>query len=729
MSKSPGYLQYVPYESPYDHQREAMGEIDAALDSGSDILFEGACGTGKTIAALAPALAHARSTDKTVVITTNVHQQMYQFVEEASAIVAGEPISAIVVQGKDSMCHIDVGYEECQTLRDTTHELVDAERAVTALESRQRELLDKGQDGDKEATMARGEVMAELEAATETVEELAESATCDHYYQNLTSNTDEFYNWLAADVRTPEAIYDYADDRQLCGYELLKDGLADVDLVICNYHHLLDPFVRDQFFRWLGRSLDEVIAVFDEAHNVADAARDHAHHSIAERTVSRAVTEAQDCADPRSEAASRIVEAFLEALRTVRDNSDVTETDTAGGEWQDHSIENEDRRDELTMKLLEAYNGIDLRADIETALDLGEDLDEKYAKAYRRGETETRNECPLEQTAAFVERWLDEAPRFDTYPVVSVRQRTESQPASAARAELYTCLPKRVTAGLFDSLHAAVLMSATLRPFDVTSDVLGIDDPETLTYGPQFPPERRRTYAVDGPALFASRRDDTGVIETVTSVLEDVIHVTPGNTLVFCPSYAEAARYHGLVSEGTRYLDEPGQGATQLREQFVRDDSGALFTSLWGTLGEGVSYDGDDARSVVVVGVPYPHLDGRMEAVQSAYETAFSLADDAAANSAGWHYAVEVPTVRKTRQALGRIVRSPTDFGARVLLDARYTERASVEMPEYGVRGAFPPSERAEMVDVDPAKLRFGLLNFFSGLEAYDGDPPDPRPP
>nr|WP_275542348.1 helicase C-terminal domain-containing protein [Halorubrum halodurans] len=29
---------------------------------------------------------------------------------------------------------------------------------------------------------------------------------------------------------------------------------------------------------------------------------------------------------------------------------------------------------------------------------------------------------------------------------------------------------------------------------------------------------------------------------------------------------------------------------------------------MWGTLAEGVSFDGDDARTVVVVGVPYPHL-------------------------------------------------------------------------------------------------------------------------
>jgi DNA excision repair protein ERCC-2 len=145
-----------------------------------------------------------------------------------------------------------------------------------------------------------------------------------------------------------------------------------------------------------------------------------------------------------------------------------------------------------------------------------------------------------------------------------------------------------------------------------------------------------------------------------------------------------------------------------------------------------VSFDGDDARTVVVVGVPYPHLDERMEAVQAAYDGAFEVDQDEAVGAtvgdedAGWHYAVEIPTVRKTRQALGRVVRSPTDFGVRVLLDARYTERAEMEMGEYAVRGTFPPEERAETVDLDPEKLKFAMLNFYQDMDGYDGDPPRP---
>ncbi len=232
--------------------------------------------------------------------------------------------------------------------------------------------------------------------------------------------------------------------------------------------------------------------------------------------------------------------------------------------------------------------------------------------------------------------------------------------------------------------------------------------------------------AVDTPPLFASARDDPEVQAELTDALADAITFTAGNTLAFFPNYAEARRYHDRVAdtvEATCYLDHPGEDATGLRERFVADDNGALFTSLWGTLTEGVSFDGTDARSVVVVGVPYPRLDDRTEAIQAAYDRVF---EDRGINDPGWHYAVEVPTVRKTRQALGRVIRSPEDIGTRILLDRRYTAAGRSDLGAYSVYETLPEDLRAELVDVAPEKLKFALLNFYQSHDAYDGTPPAP---
>ena len=715
----PDHLRFFPYDRPYDRQREAMERIHSALEDGRDVLFEGACGTGKTMAALAPALQHAREHDRTVVITTNVHQQMRQFIAEARRITREEPIRAVVFRGKTSMCHIDVGYDECQVLRDNTRDLVDVERDERQLEHRQQELLEQARAGDDDAADARAAVMDELDNIAAERDDLEAERTCDRFYTNLTRDDESFRAWLYEDVRTPDEVYDRAHERGLCGYELLKESMDAVDLVVCNYHHLLSPMIREQFFRWLDRDPDEVITVFDEAHNIADAARDHATRTLAEGTLDGGLAELQEVDDDRVGSAENVVDGFRTALRTVY--GDALDAGTrVGPDWEDVVVANEDRRDDLTLAFLETYGGRGIDADLEAALALGRDLDASYEEAYRRGQTETRKECPTLTAATFVKTFLEEGAATGQYPVVSVR-RDDRTGDVTGRAELYTCIPREVTAPLFEEVHASVLMSATLRPFDVTREVLGLADPETMAYGLAFPRERRRTYAVDVPPLFARDRDDPAVTRTVTDLVADACRFTPGNVLCFFPSYAEAARYAGLVDvEGvTVYEDEPGVRAEDLREAFVADGNGALFTSLWGTLTEGVSFDGDDARTVVVVGVPYPHLDDRTEAVQEAYAETFG--DHAA--DAGWRYAVEVPTIRKTRQALGRVLRSPEDFGVRILADRRYT---SADMGRYGVRGTFPREEREELIDVLPEKLKYALLNFYDDLDAWDGLRPQP---
>ncbi|WP_084186269.1 ATP-dependent DNA helicase [Haladaptatus litoreus] len=727
MSTTNEYMRFFPYESPYDNQQEAMDRIYNGLARGQDVVFEGACGTGKTLSSLAPALEFAREEDKTVVITTNVHQQMRQFVTEAREINENEPLRAVVFRGKGSMCHIDVDYQECQVLRDNTYEVVDKERDKQELEQRQRELLEVMQDGDETAAEARSAVMDELDQIQEEVENLREANVCDYYYNNLTEDTGEFYQWLYKDVRTPDDIYEYAEQQQMCGYELLKDGMEGVDLVVCNYHHLLDPMIREQFFRWLDRDPEDVITIFDEAHNIEGTARDHASRTLTENTLDSALDELQESDDFRSESGFNVLAAFQRALKaTYEDSFGFGEREAVGENWQDVPVANENKRDDLTLNFLQEYTGKGIDDELDDALGLAKELDQQYEEAYKEGDAKTRQECQTLQAANFVKSYMDEGAELGQYPVAAVR-RDEGTDEVYGRAELYTCIPREVTKALFDEVYATVLMSATLRPFDVLSDVLGLTEPVTLAYGLQFPEENRRTFAVESPALFASERSERETQETIADVLTDTVKFTAGNTLVFFPSYSEAERYRDLVRnriDGSLYFDEAGTPVEELRQQFTSDQNGVLFTSLWGTLAEGVSFDGDDARTVVVVGVPYPHLDDRMDAVQDAYDRVFA---DRSGRNSGWEYAVEIPTIRKTRQALGRVIRSPEDFGIRVLLDKRYTEKSVREMGKYSVRETFPPEEREEMLDIAPEKLKFAMLNFFTDKDAWNGEPPKPQ--
>ncbi|MFZ3059499.1 MAG: helicase C-terminal domain-containing protein [Candidatus Methanoperedens sp.] len=96
-----------------------------------------------------------------------------------------------------------------------------------------------------------------------------------------------------------------------------------------------------------------------------------------------------------------------------------------------------------------------------------------------------------------------------------------------------------------------------------------------------------------------------------------------------------------------------------------------------------------------------------MRAVESAYKAEFGH---------GWDYAIEIPTIRKVRQALGRVVRSPFDYGVRVLLDGRYTSSSVKRWGKYSVFNIFPEEERQEIVDVEPERVKYSLMNFFNDI-------------
>ena len=135
-----------------------------------------------------------------------------------------------------------------------------------------------------------------------------------------------------------------------------------------------------------------------------------------------------------------------------------------------------------------------------------------------------------------------------------------------------------------------------------------------------------------------------------------------------------------------------------------------LISYLWGTLTEGVDYKFDRCRTVVVVGVGFPSLNDRMKAIQYAYDQKFG-------KGKGWDYGVLFPTVRRIRQACGRVVRSPSDYGIRVLADARFTHASVAKMKRFSIHMHFPDDERKEFVDVKPEKVKFSMMNFFGDIK------------
>jgi DNA excision repair protein ERCC-2 len=721
MSGKTGYMKYFPKETCYPNQQDAMDKIHASLINKEIILFEGACGTGKTLSALAPSLNVGKQLQKTVIIATNVHQQMVQFINEAREIRQTNDLKVAVVKGKSTMCPNETDYEECRLKRENTFELLETERELALKKQEMKSAYENYKKSKDPALIAlRDALSKELEVAEEKSTELRKRS-CNELYEVLRYDGEAFRQWLFSDVRTPEEVNDYAFQKGMCGYELLKRELKHAELVICNFHHVLNSDIFMTVLNWLEKEPQDVIVIFDEAHNIESAARSHSSITITEHTLEKAISEVEANIDIMPDGGIHNLLKILTSVMqdTYNNRFKFGERERVGRHWYDMRISDPyERNDMVRGKFLrqaqEAGFGDEeaIQKTLSEASEFGAMLDDNYREQYKKGLTGVLKRSQIRYAADFLSSYLVLSNNLNYYPVLNVRRDLNDE--IYGRIELFTCIPKNVTEPLFDSVFSAVLMSATLRPFEMIKSTLGIARTTCeLSYGTSFPEEKRLTLSVSVPPLFAKTRDDPQTLQALEEVLFDSIEQTEGNVIIFFQSSFEARRYYNKLEKRLNvpvFLDEVGVSSQEIREDFFRmGESGGkavLVSYIWGTLSEGIDYRDGRGRTVIIVGVGYPALNDRMNAVESAYDHTFGF-------GAGWEFAVQVPTIRKIRQAMGRVVRSPVDYGVRILLDGRFTTEAPKKFGKFSVFEMFPDDEREEFIDVDPEKVKYSLMNFF----------------
>jgi len=267
--------------------------------------------------------------------------------------------------------------------------------------------------------------------------------------------------------------------------------------------------------------------------------------------------------------------------------------------------------------------------------DIGEEIESVYHERYKSGADTVRRKSNIRRASDFLFAYLLNSENPNYYPILNIRRDVETNEIYG-RVELFTCIPRNVTAPLFDSLGGLVLMSATFRPFEMAKETLGIErECLEIAYASTFPPENRKTFAVSIPPLYLSKRNNVYVRETVEQTLVSAICATDGNTIIYFQSSAEAEKYYSFLSKDwmlaeseIRVLfDQVGVSSNSVREEFFKiGESGGrsvLISYIFGTLSEGIDYRDNRARSVIVVGIGYPALNDRIKAVEASYDSVF----------------------------------------------------------------------------------------------------------
>ena len=226
----------------------------------------------------------------------------------------------------------------------------------------------------------------------------------------------------------------------------------------------------------------------------------------------------------------------------------------------------------------------------------------------------------------------------------------------------------------FDTSHACVLFSATLRPQEFYADVLGLPDSTAWAeVDTPFSADQLQVRIVEDISTRWADRDTS--LEPMANIIAAQYIGKPGNYLVFASSFdylhrlADAlSRDHPDIPTWIQSRDMSGAARTGFLERFDSSGRGIGFAVLGGVFAEGIDLPGNRLIGAFIATLGLPQVNPVNESLKQCVNACFA--------GRGHDYTYLYPGLRKVVQAAGRIIRTPEDEGVVYLMDDRYKRPA-----------------------------------------------------
>ena len=444
------------------------------------------------------------------------------------------------------------------------------------------------------------------------------------YYDRLNEAVFEIIH--DGDSFTRTEIEQYGKKYQLCPFELALDLSNWCDGIICDYNYLFDPQVYLK--RFFSDKNGEYVFLIDEVHNLVDRSREMFSASVYKSDylmlkkqlgkghkgmtcVLNTVNKLFVGYRKRCEVRGFLVEK--EAQMEL--NEALFAVTRECKEWLQENVHSEHNGD-----VLQLY--VDCRAYLK--------ISEYYSEQY----------------VTFIQKHGSE---------VVVKQLCLNS------SELLNQALKKG--------KASVLFSATLSPIDYYTAVLGGDE-ESRTYSLPSPFPDGNALVLIGNYIQTTYYKRESSCLPIAKALMAMVQARVGNYLVFFPSFKYLHDVYDVFCEeypDVRVIVQGSQMDEEEREAFVGEfqSGGAVlgFCVMGGVFSEGIDLVGDRLIGVAIVGVGLPQMNRERDLIRDYYEQKMR---------AGYQFAYQYPGMNKVIQAAGRVIRSASDKGVILLLDARF---------------------------------------------------------
>lgn len=481
-----------------------------------------------------------------------------------------------------------------------------------------------------------------------------------------------------------------------CPWKVAREAVSGADVFVGDYNHLFDEGVRESSLKAMELSLEDIIIVVDEAHNLPDRIRMTLERRLTQTMIRNTWMELEEHVGTLQKAVSmpggEMLEASADLALWAHDVMKAARTEFEMLFSRLHrSLKGGDEEQEVEVKSLlaaihracdkvEGVTGqqtIGSRSSAHSAVDpavrLHQLRDVLTSVDVDMDAGDDGN--PMEPNAHKVAEILNAMIRFGDSSAMTLVFDTKGKDG---RITTHLLDPGLVSRPVFEASAGAVLMSGTLYPPKMYADLLALPTARTTTraYDSPFAAMRRPVLvARDVTTKYTERGPEN--TRAMRRHIQTLIDETPGNVAVFAPSYAMLNRIVGEATfHGARVMVEDREWSKQDLDMIVdtlleekRGGRKILLAGVFGArLSEGVDYHNGALDAVACIGIPNAPPSVLSKALKQYAEERFG-------KSLAWRYTVSQPAINAILQAMGRPIRAMGDRALVLLLDRRVTDR------------------------------------------------------
>ncbi len=576
-------ISNFPYKYIRAQQDKLIEAINNAIKNKKNLIVHAPTGLGKTVAALLPSIIHAKKKKLTVMFLTSRNTQHILAIRTLQDINSKLKIVATDLVGKKHLCL----------------------QAFSSFSS-----------GD----------MAEY------CKLLKKEKKCNYYInfkknESLTPDSKLALGVAFNSIRTSKELYELAKNYDICPYELAMELTKNSDVIVADYQFIFNKHILRRILTKIDKTLDELILIIDEAHNLPSRIKDQATARLTTKTIKFALHEAK--------------KFNLDSINILSDLYNILE----------------DLAKNIKVNEEKYITKQDLLNRIELDFDEFKSILEQDAEFVR----EKEQKSSIGSIAGFFDKWPGKEEGF-----ARIITRKEDNIVVA-----YKCLdPSIISKEVINNAHSTIIMSGTLNPTSMYKEVLGVENAEEHVFKSPFPEKNRLLLIVPKTTTKFTKRDEAQY-KKIAIELAKISDATPGNIAIFFPSYfmlENVNKYFSILTKKT-ILTEDSELTNQERTEIISNfkkymTTGAvLLAVLGGSFSEGIDLPGENLKAVVIVGLPLQKPDLETKALINYFDKKFNK---------GWDYGYLFPAFNKTLQGAGRCIRTETDKGAIIFLDERY---------------------------------------------------------